>query len=546
MVGVAGKSQACNTCKRRRVKCDLRRPTCFRCEKANILCAGYERDLIFINCTPTRLSLTTASIIAEEKPKDSKQRLLPIYEEDVRSLIFQARNPPSYLPVEFRRNAVKLLRKLYLPWPLLEKYWHAMGSACDWLGSLDALIEESQALDFAILAFCVVQTHLTNTSSVRLEEGLQFYIDALRHHRTDLEDEQKRSRDESLATIVVLTTCELFVFPVDHSWRVHALGIPEILRLRSQSGPHTRTWSRLCSRLHMVCIIDSLTKERPLFLSSNEWLDMSRNFYSEPIDRLLDIITNVPALLAQCNTLMDDAHPEQHDYKMVSIVKEFIDVVNQIQLWRHRTKVDGSRRSYWSVLSQIHNPADNIYTTKLFPCALEFDSLDSAVMFSFTWSIHLQIFNKIIHIYRWFHSYAACLPGLHETFGRGMQHDLRTTSTGESCYMDPSKISISFIKTEADKLGRLLCQCVEYCYRWDMGTLGLQCLRYPQWIMRQFFRQTPGYERELEWALQIKYVTGPRLYDKLDLMEFDDNPRCIGFITDRAYYRPRDNLREDI
>src|SRR5690349_9284878 len=31
----------CITCKTRHVKCDERKPTCFRCEKAGMKCAGY-------------------------------------------------------------------------------------------------------------------------------------------------------------------------------------------------------------------------------------------------------------------------------------------------------------------------------------------------------------------------------------------------------------------------------------------------------------------------------------------------------------------------
>jgi hypothetical protein len=221
---------------------------------------------------------------------------------------------------------------------------------------------------------------------------------------------------------------------------------------------------------------------------------------------------------------MDDPHPEQRDYEMASIVKEFIGVVNQMHIWQLQTKVDGPIIPYWAVLSQIHNPADDKYSTKLFPFALEFDSLDSAIMFSFTWSIHLQIFTKIIQIHRWFDSHGALLPGLHDVFGHNGQQNLQSPSAGTSYYMNPYKISISFIKAEADKLGRLLCQCIGYCYRTDMGTLGPQSCRYLLWVTRQFFRQNAGYERELEWALQIKDVTGPGLHDRLDLMEFEDNP----------------------
>jgi hypothetical protein len=208
---------------------------------------------------------------------------------------------------------------------------------------------------------------------------------------------------------------------------------------------------------------------------------------------------------------------------MASIVKEFIGVANQMYIWLRHTKDTSSRMAYWAVPSRIHNPEDE-YPPKLFPFTLEFDSLNSAMMFSLTWAIHLQIFNKIIHIHRWFLSHAASLPCMHEIFGHDVQQDLQTDSTGEFSYMNLEKISISLIKTEAEKLGRLLCQCIGYCYRADMGTLGLQSARYLQWVSREFFRQSAGYERELAWILHIKYITGPGLHDKLDLIEFEDNP----------------------
>ncbi|KAI1213550.1 uncharacterized protein F4807DRAFT_270142 [Annulohypoxylon truncatum] len=43
MVGVAGRSKGCNTCRKRRVKCDEAKPQCYRCIKAGFECLGYER-----------------------------------------------------------------------------------------------------------------------------------------------------------------------------------------------------------------------------------------------------------------------------------------------------------------------------------------------------------------------------------------------------------------------------------------------------------------------------------------------------------------------
>ena len=217
---------------------------------------------------------------------------------------------------------------------------------------------------------------------------------------------------------------------------------------------------------------------------------------------------------------MDDPHPEQRDYELARIVKEFIGVINKMYSWQHRTNL----RPYSAVLSQTHNPADDKYPTKLFPFSLEFDSLDSAILFSFTWAIYLQVFNKLIHIHQWFHNRAAYLPALRELFGHDVQQDLQTTFFTDLYYMNPDMVSISFLNAEADRLSRLLCQCIGYCYRADMGTIGPQSCRYLQWVMRQFFRQNIGYERELEWVLQIKYMTGPGLHEQLNLMEFEDNP----------------------
>ncbi|KAL7904441.1 hypothetical protein GGI35DRAFT_463235 [Trichoderma velutinum] len=51
MVGVAGRSKACTTCKLRHVRCDAQHPTCSRCEKGGFQCQGYRRPLRFINST---------------------------------------------------------------------------------------------------------------------------------------------------------------------------------------------------------------------------------------------------------------------------------------------------------------------------------------------------------------------------------------------------------------------------------------------------------------------------------------------------------------
>ncbi|RSM19447.1 hypothetical protein CDV31_001607 [Fusarium ambrosium] len=47
MVGVPGRSKGCNTCRKRRVKCDETKPVCVRCTKGGFECLGYIRDRVW-------------------------------------------------------------------------------------------------------------------------------------------------------------------------------------------------------------------------------------------------------------------------------------------------------------------------------------------------------------------------------------------------------------------------------------------------------------------------------------------------------------------
>ncbi|KUJ21299.1 uncharacterized protein LY89DRAFT_705124 [Mollisia scopiformis] len=72
-----GRSRACTTCLRRRVKCDQQRPACIRCARANIVCKGY-REMLFIDAKAQvlrKLGHTSPSGLRDEtsSPKEVKK-----------------------------------------------------------------------------------------------------------------------------------------------------------------------------------------------------------------------------------------------------------------------------------------------------------------------------------------------------------------------------------------------------------------------------------------------------------------------------------------
>jgi hypothetical protein len=228
-------------------------------------------------------------------------------------------------------------------------------------------------------------------------------------------------------------------------------------------------------------------------------------------------------LLHSCNTLIASPEAEDSGYRLASIIPQLIDVFNTSQVWQHRSRAELGHNGmpYRAVISQVHNPADNKYPSKLFPFDLEFESLDSAITTSFTWSVQLQILNKIIRIHHWMNNCASSLSNLQHIFA---EQDSQTVSVHKSHYIRPDNICTSIVKAEADRVARHLCQFFGYCQRIEMGTVGPQCCRYPTWVLKRFFRQNAGYERELEWVSNVKPMTGPGFHLKLNLMEFADNP----------------------
>ena len=51
MVGVAGKSKGCTTCRRRKIRCGQETPLCLNCVRSGRSCEGYDRYPVFINRT---------------------------------------------------------------------------------------------------------------------------------------------------------------------------------------------------------------------------------------------------------------------------------------------------------------------------------------------------------------------------------------------------------------------------------------------------------------------------------------------------------------
>ncbi|KAH8805461.1 hypothetical protein F5884DRAFT_446736 [Xylogone sp. PMI_703] len=531
MVGAAGKSQACNTCKKRRVECDLTRPSCLKCTKSNRVCDGYSRDLISVNRTPSDPSSTAASASSEINTPRLLKDLST--EANLRFLLSKS----SHSSRDFRCYAVGLLKDTYLPRKPLASSYNVESSerGFSWVYHLAGLMEPSKALDTALFAFCLAQLHVTGKGNHSLYQCLDHYNVALHHLHSELGDPDMQMREETVAAILVLSTCELFMCPTEHGWSIHVHGIAEILRLRNPKTASTLIWQHLFSRLRVVCTLSALTQRQAHLLENDIWrrIEFDSGF-RDVFDEVFRMVADVPALLERVAALPSIKNQDVLLSESATVAQSLLAMVQYVKSWHEEFWKASPNPRAWLVPSCASNPADTDPSNKIFPFCFDFESLSVAVTVTVCWSVGADLYSNIIQI----HDLIQARLGRRIEFGSLLVQAnttmidstgvVRSSNQNTQLSNIDKDYSIREIQREGTNMARYVCQSMEYYHQIEMGTYGSQVTRYPSWSARQYFRLHPGHEREWSWIQNMHKMEGPGTRWGLSTMAFADitEPLC--------------------
>ena len=111
--------------------------------------------------------------------------------------------------IQLRLRAFELIKKLYLPQPSQADI--TSSTLFSWISAICELKGESNALDHALLTFCVIQVAITKTGSACADDALQSYNNSLLKLQVEIEQDGAGQRDEILAAISVLSTYEVLL-----------------------------------------------------------------------------------------------------------------------------------------------------------------------------------------------------------------------------------------------------------------------------------------------------------------------------------------------
>lgn len=213
---------------------------------------------------------------------------------------------------------------------------------------------------------------------------------------------------------------------------------------------------------------------RALALTGDEWSTLLGPTTADSFAYLLKTAIEVPALLEEAKSFRERGHG---DSQTMELTRALLRKFHILEAWRAQ-----KNSAYWAVPSVLENPADDEYEDKLFPFVLKFHSLTLAVEWILASTIMLQILDAILRL-----------------------EELRRPLSPKDA-----------LQVEADKIARLLCQCFEYCYAIENGTLGAQVTSATQWAVRSYFEHR-GRGREIEWCENISGMRGAS-YCRLEMM----------------------------
>ncbi|KAF4833503.1 hypothetical protein CGCSCA4_v013356 [Colletotrichum siamense] len=290
MVGVAGRSKGCRTCRQRKKGCDLQQPICGNCSRLNITCE-YDRRQVFINVTgPGKAGRTTF------KPSCTDV-VLPhslarsAYEDKYISLLWDAWSPCGTPSAEISAN-----------YPVYS-----------WVSSARDLYQDDDGLRRTLIAMSLSTLGQKGGQAYSTAKGFQTYVQALSEVNVSLQHSKRWKSDAIMVASQGLGLFELLYGTQERvqaagsqvkSWHNHNLGELALIQQRGPKSFIEGHAHHIFSGVRMHLAIAGCMSRKRSFLSNTAWKTIPWAKISKtPKDVMLDILTDVPALLEEVDIL---------------------------------------------------------------------------------------------------------------------------------------------------------------------------------------------------------------------------------------------------
>ncbi|ERF75891.1 hypothetical protein EPUS_01257 [Endocarpon pusillum Z07020] len=445
MVGVAGKSKGCNTCRKRKKGCDLARPSCGQCLKSGNVCGGYQKDLTFIHhkipdkdrqpSTVPKASLRKGSVASSDRSYSpscsdlvSWPPVSPNHDWEVSSEPGQQQSWPSpslqLLSSSLTLTALttlhtSLFNSVFMPrisfatQPSLMSFRHST----NWTHFIPELVNNDLSLQLAFLALSSSRIGHDSHDENLITSSQSLYGKALREMQRALLDPKRRHADEVILACSTLSLYEIFetqalaavqLGATPHGWLSHAAGVGRLLEARGPEGFATGKGHAIFLHVRILIAIRYSTARKACFLAKPEWLTSPwKNHPKNMLHKMIDVMVFLPVVVETYDRLQADTSFDFGETRRErqSLLAKCVALDKQLQNWYTALCAEVNGRPLWHTF-----PSDD--ASYPFSHLFRFDESIIAYTILLYWTCAMMIQSTMCQLQRQLGQGAAQLPDM--------------------------------------------------------------------------------------------------------------------------------------
>ncbi|OIW23828.1 hypothetical protein CONLIGDRAFT_686057 [Coniochaeta ligniaria NRRL 30616] len=280
MVGTP-KSNGCQTCRRRKKKCDERLPACSECVRGGWPCPGYDKRWKFVDENKQLARRHPKNGISKSGPSEvsglpkTGERRLELYE--AKKLGDAVSHVGIFWPLgsEIGRNATLFVSIIDNDMAQSLLPLQAVGS---FLPAIPSRLGRNAALDAAVASLCSIYIDHLTVKSTGSNATLQKYIVSLNALQSCIKDPELRSQSETICASIIVQMCELLMSHDGGRWsglnRGCALLIKDCDPKRFRTGFDRDLLDS--QRNHFSKLTQAMHAGEECFLARPEWREVER------------------------------------------------------------------------------------------------------------------------------------------------------------------------------------------------------------------------------------------------------------------------------
>ncbi|KAF5630093.1 hypothetical protein F52700_7451 [Fusarium sp. NRRL 52700] len=312
MVGVPGRSKACVTCKRRKKGCDKKVPFCGQCLALGIPCEGYERQQIWLITEGSTQKSYTKTPSQSPSPSTSPGSVVTLHDSLTRTARAQ--------------KFTGLFWSDYLSGGSGYSLKASGITSTKWMKLYEALSDVEPSLQYVAMALSTATLGANNNDAQLMKKSQQAYGLAMQQMATSFIS-PLQNKDGVLAAIQLMR--QLFGTGISAAqknspvsqikgFRKHIDGETALIVSR---GPDD-SWSSMGKQLladGRLTLINAYISRRKRSPYNQGWKQSQlwRSVTNSPLNKLIDVLVEVPALLEDLNIFRETLSIELYNSILV-------------------------------------------------------------------------------------------------------------------------------------------------------------------------------------------------------------------------------------